>query len=154
MNVRLDCRMLQLGTRKWLSKVIYQGVPQFYAYDALPSSPTYQKMIPVKATKCEPYAFYVFNSKTSYAEYEFIHINADQTMSPEVMSNTQPIHCRIDANPSVCCSSNQLIKLINGHPSDMKSSFFQKLGDANKLPLPPSDISKRIAKPTHPPCIV
>ena len=140
--------MLQLGTRKHLASVIYEGVPQFYGYDALQQSPTYQKMIPVQATKWEPYAFYVFNPKKSYADYDFIHFNVDKMMSAEVISNKQPIHCRIDADPSVCCSSNQLIKLIHGNPSDMKSSVFQKFGDANKLPLPPSDISKRIAKPS------
>ena len=102
LNVRLDRRMTQLMTRKWLSKVFYQGVPQFYAYDALSSSPTYGNMIPIKAIKCDSYAFYVFNSKSSYAEYEFIHVNAEQT-TYDVMSNKVPLHCRIDANPSICC---------------------------------------------------
>ena len=37
---------------------------------------------------------------------------------------------------------------MNGHPSDMQSSVLQKLDLAKKLPLPPSDVSKRIAKPT------
>ena len=147
MNVRLDRRMSQLMTRKWLTKVIYQGGPQFYAYDALSSSSTYGKMIPIKANKSEPYAFYVFNSKASYTEYEFIHVNAEQT-TYDVMSNKVPLHCRIDANPSICCSSNQLIKLMNGQPSDMQSSVLQKMDLAKKLPLSPSDVSKRIAKPT------
>ena len=37
---------------------------------------------------------------------------------------------------------------MNGHPSDMPSSRLQKLDDAKKLPLPPSDVGKRIAEPT------
>ena len=47
MNVRLDRRIIQLATRRWLANVIYQGVPQFYVYDALPTSKTYRRMIPI-----------------------------------------------------------------------------------------------------------
>ena len=63
-----------------------------------------------------------------------------------LVDNKQTVHCRVDANPRVCCSSNQFIKLINGHPSDMQSSAFQDLETLKKLSLPPSDISKRITK--------
>ena len=69
MNVTLDRRLLQLATRKWLATVIYQGVPQLYAYDTLQTSKTYRKMIPMTSSKDEPYAFYIFNSKKSYSEY-------------------------------------------------------------------------------------
>ena len=146
MNVRLDRRILQLATSKWLASVIYQGVPQFYAYDTLQTSKTYRRMIPITSVKNEPYVFYIFNSKKSYSEYEFIHVNVDKVVDVNVVGNKQPVHCRVDANPRVCCSSNQFIKLINGHPSDMQSSAFQDLETLKKLPLPPADISKRITK--------
>ena len=148
MNVRLDRRIIQLATRRWLANVIYQGVPQFYVYDALPTSKTYRRMIPITSVKNEPYVFYIFNSKKSFVEYNFIHLNVDKMVDVNKVDNKQTVHCRVDANPRLCCSSNQFIKLINGHPSDMQSSAFQNLETQNKLPLPPTDISKRIAKIT------
>ena len=89
-------------------------------------------MIPITSFKNEPYMFYVFNSKKSYSEYEFIHVNVDKMVDVNVVCNKQPVQCRVDANPRVCCSSNQFIKLINGHPSDMQSSAFHDFGNSQK----------------------
>ena len=101
MNVRLDRRIIQLATRRWLANVIYQGVPQFYVYDALQTSKTYRRMIPITSVKNEPYVFYIFNSKKSFVEYNFIHLNVDKMVDVNKVDNKQTVHCRVDANPRV-----------------------------------------------------
>ena len=145
-NVRLDRRMITMGIRKWIQKVIYVGVPQFYSYD--PSTmPPQMIMMEDSFTRDEPYAFFVLNSKTSYSNFEVIHLDSSQPYEPMVLPNIPPVHVRLDCSIDVCSSNNELIKLINGQPSDMTSTAF---GDMDEYAFPPQLVAQKITQPKGP----
>lgn len=130
----LDRRLLLFGVRKWVERVAVVTDPTYVKY--LNGDPT--QLVVDDAVDNDAIMVISIKSGVSYQNIQVQHVggSVQHVGGPNFPPPTaHAVHVRMDAPLEVAASVMDVIKLMNGYPTDTPSTVLQHVDTPKKFPL-------------------